>query len=471
MIDTFFIDDKIKTRGEDYFNSGKVKLVFQGLNSFKIIVSGNQKYICELTLKDGKLISSRCTCPYLKGVCKHVAATIFFYNSLLTNQTPSSYTEVFNAINLKLQKQSLSNVNLEVAKSNLNFVFSNFTSLNDLEKAKILFVLLSNQIKYLEKQNVLPYYKIFVDYTTKQNFTQKIIDSLTNNILNNKIIFQDSIYDLLETFLSSNVFSSSTLSAIKNYIVSYGCDHFINRFISLALLKDLSLSEDLYSLIVSTPELIGHNIRNVINNCISSNYDAPLRKLSIAYRDILEKSALIRILNHFKNSGDFSSAKTLAEYLLKRFHTFDMYLEYRSICDEKSRLASLPQILTFAKKHKFDIAIKLYEGLDIKPGEILKLSNDDLFLLKDKIPSDLYDSVSITLSKRITVLFEKEEGLLAIKLLDLLYSFNQAFFKELLFSNEIASHISNSKYRASFLALLLKTDTINDFGIFHYEVN
>ena len=83
MIDTFFIDDKIRARGEDYFNSGKVKLVFQGLNSFKTIVSGNQKYICELTIKDGKLTSSRCTCPYLKGVCKHVAATISFYNSLL----------------------------------------------------------------------------------------------------------------------------------------------------------------------------------------------------------------------------------------------------------------------------------------------------------------------------------------------------------------------------------------------------
>ena len=53
MIDTFFIDEKIKTRGEDYYKSGKVKLVFQGLNSFKTIVSGKQKYICELTLKDG----------------------------------------------------------------------------------------------------------------------------------------------------------------------------------------------------------------------------------------------------------------------------------------------------------------------------------------------------------------------------------------------------------------------------------
>ena len=65
MIDTFFIDEKIKSRGKEYFNSDKVKLVFQGLNSFKTIVSGSKKYICELKLKDGELINFRCTCPYL----------------------------------------------------------------------------------------------------------------------------------------------------------------------------------------------------------------------------------------------------------------------------------------------------------------------------------------------------------------------------------------------------------------------
>ena len=470
MIDTFFIDEKIKTRGEDYYKSGKVKLVFQGLNSFKTIVSGKQKYICELTLKDGDLVSSRCTCPYLKGACKHIAATIFFYNNILSNQTPSTFNDVQNTINLKFQKQALSNVNLEVAKSNITFVYNIFGSLNDLEKSKVLFLLLSGQIKYLEKQNILPYYKIFVESISKQEFSQKIIDSLTNNILNNKIVFQDSIFDLLETLLASKTFASSVLSTIRSYMVSYGCDHFITRFISLALLKDLSLSEELYSLIVATPELIGHNIRNVINNCISSNYSAPLRKLSIAYRDILEKGALLRILNYFKKESDLASSKTLIEYMLKRFHTFDIYLEYRSICDEKTRLASLNQILTFAKKYKFDISIKLFEGLPVKPGEIIKLSNDDLFLLKDKISSDLYDPLCDSLSKRITVAFEKEEGLLAIKLLELLHYFNEAYFKQMLFSNEIAEHVSNPKLRAEFLTLLLKTDTLNDFGIFNYEV-
>ena len=470
MIDTFFIDEKIKSRGKEYFNSDKVKLVFQGLNSFKTIVSGSKKYICELKLKDGELINFRCTCPYLKGACKHIAATILFYNNIISNQTIRSYEDLTTAINLKLQKQSLSNINLEITKSNISFVFNNIEFFNDLEVSKSLFFLLSNQIKYLDKQNIVPYYKIFIESLIAQNTSGKIIESLINLIINNKIIFQNTIFDLIEIFLSNNSYSNYALSAIKSYMVSYGCDHFITRFITTALIKDLTLNEELYLLIVSTPELISHNIRNVINNCINCDYVEPLKKLTIAYRDIVEKSALLRILNYFKSKGETTALKTLIDYLLKKYHNFETYLEYCSIYNKETRISNISQLLAFGKKYKFDISIKIFEGLPVKPGEISKISTDDLLLLKDNIPSDLFDAVSDTLSKRITISLERNEIDLSFTLLETLSYFNKSYYKQILFSNQVLNKISLTQYRLQFLNLLSKTDTLQDFGIFNYEV-
>ena len=127
-------------------------------------------------------------------------------------------------------------------------------------------------------------------------------------------------------------------------------------------------------------------------------------------------------------------------------------------------------MLAFGKKYKFDISIKIFEGLPVKPGEISKISTDDLLLLKDNIPSDLFDAVSDTLSKRITISLERNEIDLSFTLLETLSYFNKSYYKQILFSNQVLNKISLTQYRLQFLNLLSKTDTLQDFGIFNYEV-
>ena len=95
--------------------------------------------------------------------------------------------------------------------------------------------------------------------------------------------------------------------------------------------------------------------------------------------------------------------------MLKKYHNFETYLEYCSIYNKETRISNISQLLAFGKKYKFDISIKMFEGLPVKPGEISKISTDDLLLLKDNIPSDLFDAVSDTLSKRITISLERNE--------------------------------------------------------------
>ena len=123
-----------------------------------------------------------------------------------------------------------------------------------------------------------------------------------------------------------------------------------------------------------------------------------------------------------------------------------------------------------SKKYKFNISIKIFEGLLVKPGEISKISTDDLLLLKNNIPSDLFDAVSDTLSKRITISLERNEIDLSFTLLETLSYFNKSYYKQILFSNQVLNKISLTQYRLQFLNLLSKTDTLQDFGIFNYEV-
>ena len=91
-------------------------------------------------------------------------------------------------------------------------------------------------------------------------------------------------------------------------------------------------------------------------------------------------------------------------------------------------------------------------------------------MLKDNIPSDLFDAVSDTLSKRITISLERNEIDLSFTLLETLSYFNKSYYKQILFSNQVLNKISLTQYRLQFLNLLSKTDTLQDFGIFNYEV-
>src|SRR5258708_26656758 len=69
------VGQKFFGRGRHYFLLGKVSGIKQGDGFIEGRVKGSQSepYKTSITLKNGEVIDSKCTCP-MGGSCKHVAA-------------------------------------------------------------------------------------------------------------------------------------------------------------------------------------------------------------------------------------------------------------------------------------------------------------------------------------------------------------------------------------------------------------
>jgi superfamily II DNA or RNA helicase len=72
------VSRKIKSRGADYFERNRVRIMFADLDFVSAKVSGSKKYEVDLE-RDGETLIFLCDCPYFeeyRDVCKHVWATL-----------------------------------------------------------------------------------------------------------------------------------------------------------------------------------------------------------------------------------------------------------------------------------------------------------------------------------------------------------------------------------------------------------
>lgn len=79
-------DKTIYDRGRSYFRNGHV-ISFEEKQpgEYEAVVEGTEDYLVNLTVKDGEITDSSCTCPYDYGsVCKHIVAAVMY----LQNEEP-----------------------------------------------------------------------------------------------------------------------------------------------------------------------------------------------------------------------------------------------------------------------------------------------------------------------------------------------------------------------------------------------
>ena len=76
------VPDKIRKRGEDYFDDRRVKYLEVDQERVRAIVEGTEFYEVEFTLEAGQIRSLMCDCPYPE-ICKHEYAAILYLKDVL----------------------------------------------------------------------------------------------------------------------------------------------------------------------------------------------------------------------------------------------------------------------------------------------------------------------------------------------------------------------------------------------------
>lgn len=73
------VSKEIWLRGEDYADSNKVEILTSNDSEIKAVVKGTQSYNVELKFAGSEIVLT-CSCPYKKGVCKHIVATAILWD-------------------------------------------------------------------------------------------------------------------------------------------------------------------------------------------------------------------------------------------------------------------------------------------------------------------------------------------------------------------------------------------------------
>ena len=117
----------IVQRGEDYYLSGRVKNIIQDGNTYTADIFGAEDHETSVEIVNDELVSCSCTCPYDRGICKHVAALLFAIEDGFNG------IERFNKFNYtKIEDEHFRKVH-DYVKESLNKLDAN-TLLNFIDK-------------------------------------------------------------------------------------------------------------------------------------------------------------------------------------------------------------------------------------------------------------------------------------------------------------------------------------------------
>ena len=127
----------IVQRGEYYYLSGRVQNIRHDGNTYTADIFGTEDYETSVEIVNDELVSCSCTCPYDRGICKHVAALLFAIENEANGierfdnfNYPKIEDESFHKVH-DYVKESLKKLD---ANALLSFIdkFTNFTNLEKL---------------------------------------------------------------------------------------------------------------------------------------------------------------------------------------------------------------------------------------------------------------------------------------------------------------------------------------------------
>lgn len=77
MKSNLIFDEKVLERGKQYASENRVHLLLNRPSVIKVMVQGKMRYFVELQIRKNTIVYAHCTCPYMHGNCKHIAAAIY----------------------------------------------------------------------------------------------------------------------------------------------------------------------------------------------------------------------------------------------------------------------------------------------------------------------------------------------------------------------------------------------------------
>ena len=95
-----YFEDKILSRGRDYYESRAVRIYKSAQTHVDAQVAGSIFYDVRINLKDSKIKSMYCTCPYFQGYdyCKHLAATLYYLDDHPELIEKKDFSELFSSL-------------------------------------------------------------------------------------------------------------------------------------------------------------------------------------------------------------------------------------------------------------------------------------------------------------------------------------------------------------------------------------
>lgn len=242
--------NQILDRGLDYYTDSRVRITRFSPSYVEAYIYGTRAYEVLITFKDSRIISMFCDCPYCQnhGLCKHLAATLYYLEENPDLIKPADYSDLLNS----LSKEEL-------------IEFLNSTLQTDSELVAKLRLFTNNDVDenfYINKLNhclnntrdVLRFMDSeIIDLINNNQFTLmfKLLTMIIDNV--NKELeygyvpsYEDIIYKIDD--IVSKVRNTASIDDITDFLI-YAIESSDDYFIDDELTDSLSRNGDMQCLI------------------------------------------------------------------------------------------------------------------------------------------------------------------------------------------------------------------------------
>ena len=319
-------------RGRDYFREGRVELTYVDKVDGEVHanVYGSQKYALRLHLKEFRLHSATCNCPYaFGGYCKHIAAVLFALDGTRdSKQDEESECQYFLSSVLPTiygeRKDDLSSY-FRSAFSLLSHIrgFHNFTPQHRKDCFIAIFSLLSPNQKGLTEAGVAAY-----AYFEKTNFKEEEKEAVLSSLLS---LFQGEGKAALFACLFSSQ-EAKRADAILIASIQNGTGyHFLNLLPSDTPFF-LDLSHEALSAL-SKANFLFHNWAPLADALQQKGEEELLKATLLNPESRFEEKKLLLYARLFAESGDKETAFFIAKKDLSFYgFSLSMALAYQVLC-------------------------------------------------------------------------------------------------------------------------------------------
>lgn len=384
------IASNIRENGEKYFSSNKVSLLSSDGEKYVAEIKGSKTYKTSITVKNRKIVSFFCDCPY-PHICKHVVAL-----SYLALEHENNTFEMFAK---KIKQLSFKN-SLDEFKGLPYKIVAASSSLKECEYTSLISLYLSEMVKsdfFYEEENLSSRLEVFES-------KKKLSDELFDGIIKESLHLLKGNYTSTNRFLSSLLKNERSAPILQRFIVShiddkeYSLASFFGGIEGKNLPKDL-LPDFVVLLIKYSPRVLSKEDLILAKKHFEKE-DMPDDALSVMHA-LLKRNdpSLFDDLDfeYLCKNGLSFEAKNISFALLKMSDDFSLYIRYRKLFTDKEFYNVRYQVENAISYKKYLNSVLLFDGKLFFPSlyeefSYLKLNPYEVFLAKDLIrePSDIH---------------------------------------------------------------------------------